>query len=485
MQSGISQFPSSIGGAGQAGVRPAPTKRPTAAAVARMFGEQPRGPALTLLLALWVVLLFDPQWYLAAYGISPALKIPVLLFAALLASLAFGIPSVPAWRRRWTWYAPYLMYILIGVVMVPFCLNNGYARQALLQSWLYWALIVGTIPLIDSARRAEWLLVVYGLQFFWWSLWGARTGQVGWHHAFANFDGYGAFAVGGLGMCYFLGGAAHQRWFRRTMYVTAALCVMGVVATFARGAFLAACALFFVIFARSPRKGRTLAAGVVAMVIITVAASVLHPENSFWAEIKSVFEEGTSEGTGEDRWELWMAAVEVWKQNPILGTGPRNWGVYAASYFEPGDIGGMYENNPGMLYDRSLHSFYFTTLAELGVAGCIAVLWILVDFWRRNAALRSAEAERRWAEMGGRMKLRPVAIGLEACMVAFLVTAAFYALSGIHWLYTLLALNLMLHSLTVGGRRKVDGSGRAKRRQVLAAATPLPPGLDGLAAPPR
>lgn len=442
---------------------------------ARPFGEEPRGPALTLLLALWVVLLFDPQWWLAAHGLSPALKIPVALFAALLASLAFGIPGVPSWKRRWQWYAPFLVFILVGVATLPFSMNNGYARQALLQSLLYWALIVGTVPLIDSSRRAEFLLRMYGLQFLWWAFWGARTGQVGWHHAFANYDGFGAFAVGGLGMCYFLAIAADRPWFKRTMYLSAALCVMGVVATFARGAFLAAIALFLVIWARSPRKGRTFVAGAVGAVIVTVAATALHPENSFWAEIKSVFEEGTSEGTGEDRWELWMAAVAVWKENPILGTGPRNWGVFAAQFFEPGEIGGMYSHNPGMLYDRSLHSLYFTTLAELGVAGCLALIWILVDFWRRNAALRTPEAEERWRRIGGRMRLRPLALGLEACMVAFLVTAAFYALSGIHWLYTLLALNLMLHSLTLGGTIRSRASlRREQRRRELADATPLP-----------
>jgi hypothetical protein len=52
------------------------------------------------------------------------------------------------------------------------------------------------------------------------------------------------------------------------------------------------------------------------------------------------------------------------------------------------------------------------------------------------------------------------------------VTAAFYALSGIHWFYTLLGLNLMLHSLTTGGL-SMKPSGPNRRRMALAGPTPL------------
>jgi hypothetical protein len=146
--------------------------------------------------------------------------------------------------------------------------------------------------------------------------------------------------------------------------------------------------------------------------------------------------------------------------------GPRNFGVFGAQFFEPGDLGGMYENNPNVLYNRALHSFYFETLSEMGIVGVFALCWMLVDFWRRNAFLRTARAEQRWIERGGRMRLRYLALGLEACMVAFLVTAALYALSAMHWFWTLLALNLLLHALVKGRppstRSRQQGFGRVQ-----------------------
>ena len=43
-----------------------------------------------------------------------------------------------------------------------------------------------------------------------------------------------------------------------------------------------------------------------------------------------------------------------------------------------------------------------------------------------------------------------VALGLEAAMAAFMVDAAVYSMMGLHWFYTMVALNLLLHRMTVG-----------------------------------
>lgn len=442
------------------------------------IAERPAGIGLRLLFALWVIILFDPQWFVASLGPNFFLKIPALLFASLLLTLTFGVPGIASWKRRWTWYPPFLLYIAVGLVTLPWTLNNGFARGALQISILYWALIVGTVAMVDSVRRAELLLRLYGLQFVWWGMWGAAAGLVYWHPQLANYDGYGAFAVGGIGITYFAALASGPGWFKRIMYVTTGICALAVVAAHARGAFLAALTLFGVIWLRSPRKGATFAAGIGGAIIVVVAASVLFPAGFFWNEMMSVFHEGTTEGTGEDRWELWMAAVQVWQDRPILGVGPRNFGVYAAMNLERGDLGGMYATNIFALYGRSLHSFYFTVLSELGLVGCFALAWMVVDFWKRNALLRKAEAQAVWRKLGGKLELRPIALGLEACMVAFLVTAAFYAIEMMHWFYTMLALNLLLHALVTG-----SGSVRRGRRRLRSASSPMPSELLALGSP--
>lgn len=441
-----------------------------------------------LLTTLWVFILFDPHWLLNSFGLGIARRIPTLLFGALLLVLVFVVPATPSWSRRWQWQVPYLAYMAVGVVTVPFALNNGLARETLQVLFLLWGVIVATSTLYDSARRAEQLLLLYAVSFLWWGLWGARVGLVRWHPVYANYDGFGAFMVGGMGMCYFMALAAPTRRIRRMLYVTAAISAIGVVASFARGAFLSALVVGFVVWLRSPRKLATAAAGVAGAIVVAIAAAVLFDGGAFWAEIMSSFEEGTEEGTGADRWVLWEAALRVFMERPLLGVGLRNFGVFGAFHFEPGELGGMYAN-PGALYNHPPHNLYVEILAEGGILGFAAFVWILVDFWKRNATLRSAQAEFRWRRIGGRFSMRPLALGLEASMVAYLVDSLFYTLTSMHWYFSLLAINLLLHTLTTAGvaatrpaagrgsRRGTDAAGRAVPR---LAPPPGGPGLLGI-----
>ena len=371
-----------------------------------VFSHVPKEERATLgvklALLIWVLMLFDPHWLVARNGgPSVVLKLPVMVYLGLIGLLLFEIPGRPVLRQRWHWFAPILLYVLVGVVTTPFAVNNGFAREVLQEMLLVWVMMTTTVALVNGARRTEQLFLMYGLAFLWFGLWGARTGFIRWHHVLSNQDGFGAFMVLGLGFCSFMAMAAEKGRFRHLMRLAAAVAIVGVVASFARGAFLAAIAVFGVVFLRSNRKGMTLLAGLAAVVLIIAAAEIIHP-GMFWLEMQSAFSEGTEEGTGEDRWELWMAAVEVFWQRPIFGVGFSNFGPFAASYFAEGDVGGRYSLNVGGLYNRSLHSLYFQTLSETGIVGSGAFIWILVDFWRRNKVLRTAAAQEYWRRLGAR-----------------------------------------------------------------------------------
>jgi O-antigen ligase len=426
-------------------------------------------------MVLWVTLVFDPHWWLAAHGPAIILKLPVLLLVGLLVVLMFGVPNNPVWKKQWQWYAPFLMYILAGAITLPVVINAGYAREALQGQLLWWAFIVGTVALVDTVKRAETLLVLYAFQFLWWGAWGGKMGLVQWHTVLSNYDAFGAINVGGLAICYFLALASPIGRFRLLMYVATGLCTLGIVASFARGAVLATAAVYAIIWIRSPNKVRTLFAGIGVGIIVAVASTLLFDEGFFVAEIMSTFEEGTSEGTGEERWILWGAAWRVFQEHPLFGAGPRNWGVFGSTFFDVGELGRQYAN-PGALYNMSLHSLYMTTLSELGLFGSFALLWIIVDYFRRNAALRTEAAQQRWQMLGGRFNLKHISLGLESAMVAFMVNAAFYSMLVIHWFFTMLALNLVLHSIAVRGASSSERAAPARpmRQPPRAIATPPP-----------
>jgi O-antigen ligase len=161
---------------------------------------------------------------------------------------------------------------------------------------------------------------------------------------------------------------------------------------------------------------------------------------------------------------MWTAAVGVWRQHPLFGVGIDNWGAFAASFYRPGELEGNYFFNPGALYGRSAHNQYVTVLAEQGLVGVAAFAWIFIDFWRRNIAMRSAAAVARWKELGGRLNLRHVALGLEAAVVGWMAAAALYSMRGVHWLYTLLALNLLIHSFVRSATPSSPPAGLAGHR---------------------
>lgn len=428
---------------------------------ARKYVEEPRSAGMTVVFIAWFLLLFEPHWYVATKASMVVLKIVPLMFLSLLITVGFGIPSTPSQQSRWQWHAPLLMYICVAAIMVPFAGNIGYARIALQGVFLWWILITGTSAIIDSARRAEIIVVMYGLQFAWWAAWGAKAGLVSWHHSLSNYDGFGAFNVGGAGICYFLAMATQNKKFKWLMYATAGLCAMGVVASFARGAFLALCLVFGMVWLRSPHKGKTTAAMVAAIMIVMIAASFLFEPGYFYNEIMSAFHEGTDEGTGGDRWILWSAAWRVFEHRPIFGSGLENWGVLASTLFEFGELGGDYAS-PSRLYDMSLHNVFVTVLAETGLVGSFAFIWIFVDFWKRNRQMRTELAQRAWEATGGKMKLLTIALGLEASMIAFIANAAMYAMMSLHWFWTMLALNFLLHNVTVRRASKLGIVNTAK-----------------------
>jgi O-antigen ligase len=407
--------------------------------------------AIVLLASLWILTVFEPQWFLAAHGAAVFLKAPVIFFGGLMVVLAFRT-FFKGWGHRWTWYPPLLMLVLVAVVMVPFAPNPRIAFDATEFMCLGWFLLAATTALVDSAPRAELLVKTYAFQFLLWGLLGASTGIVSWHSVLSNPDGFGSFMVIGGGLCALLAFSTRNKWERRLLVLTVGLAAIGVVASFARGAALAAALIAGLVWLRSPRKGLVVAIVVVCAVAVVATATMLYGEK-YWAELATIAQ-GTEEATGEDRWEMWTAGLVTFAHHPILGTGAKNWGVWAADFFKPGQLGGDYAVNPRMLYDKSLHNSYVQVAAEHGIMGAIALVWMILDFWRRNMQLRTAAAVERWHRLGGRLHLKWMAFALEAAFIAWLASASLYSHNGNNWLYVILALNLTVHRVVAERPRR-------------------------------
>jgi hypothetical protein len=98
----------------------------------------------------------------------------------------------------------------------------------------------------------------------------------------------------------------------------------------------------------------------------------------------------------------------------------------------------------------NLHSAYFQILSEFGIVGVTAFIWLMVDFLKKNLALRRPEAIARWNALGlsARLDLRALSLGLEAGVVATFLVNIVYASFFEPWFLVLWVLNRVLWALT-------------------------------------
>ena len=407
--------------------------------------------SLAVVFSLWVVVLFNPDMYLARNGQLFWRSLPNLLYLVLV-----GLVLNEALRRPRNFiYVPLLVYLGAVLLMVPFAVHTGLARQwAVKILLLYYALAVGSLALIRTPDKASFLCLLFLLQFLWFFIQsdltsglspGQKAGGVPWHPELNNEDGFGPLMLIGMAYSFYFGQAVRSKTLRWLAFSIAAMSLVGVIASFARGAVIGLAVVAAYAWVRSPRKGKASLALLLGIAVLFVATAVLFPGGAFWAEMRSITAEGTSSGTGADRWALWQIGLKVFLRRPIFGVGAGNVGIFAYYNFDPADLVGVYAVNRGALWNKTLHNIYIQVLSESGLVGFIAFIVMIIDFWRRNIALRSSAMVRAWqTATDRRLDLRTLSLGLEAAMVGYLVTGVFYHQLYIHWLYSLLTINVVL-----------------------------------------
>lgn len=393
------------------------------------------GAALGFVYLWWVLILFEPDWFLAGMIGGPWPRIPMLLTPGLLLILA------RTGNTRWVDW-PFALFLLLYVIAIFYAENRGYVFGSLKVLLYIYATCAAVLALATTPARIVTLLKIYLLGFIWYGVQGLPHGLVTWHPLMSNEDSYGPFMVMGVGFAYNFAVATRSRRWRPIGYATAMLCCAGVVSSFARGAVLAFALVLCMMWLRARHKFRALMAGVAAIVVTVVAANVLFPEGEFWKEMRTI-SEGTSEGTGATRWISWKMGLEVFAHYPILGAGAGNFGVVASQRI-PFDASRPEWSDPANLYNLALHNVYVELLCEEGLVGFALFAWMTIEFFRRLRRLRSASANAAWYRRGGTTDLRSITLALELAMVAFLANAFFYNQIYIHWFWTLITLAFAL-----------------------------------------
>ncbi len=444
------------------------------ARVARAESETLTAPVIYLYL-LWAVIMFDPHRFLGTVGPGIFHRTLSIMFVPLLIMMALRGPMMIGTVRAMYWHIPFLIYLVGASVTIPFAHNIGYARDTVQNIFLYYVLALGTLAFVRTPRQVMPIILMFFYQYVWWAVNARLSGRVSWHPGYSNPDGYSPLMVMGLAITFYFALAAKKKWMRNLGFLLAGYCVLGVVAAFARGSVLSLGALAFILWVRSPRKVLTGAGLTLAMIIVLAGSAFLFPNGAFWTEMRTAFTEGTKEGTGRDRWELWKAAYEVFGERPFFGVWAGNFGPFAAEHFGTDDVFGY--SNPGRLYNRNLHSIYLQVLSEFGAVGALLFILLIYDFWKRNRALRDPQSVETWAaRTGGDLDLRYIALGFELAMAGYLLTGFFYAQLYAPWLYVLLGANAALYAIVsaAGGIPVAERArkGRPRRKRGNGARSP-------------
>jgi len=261
------------------------------------------------------------------------------------------------------------LYLLLAVIAVmgPFAMNN-FAVWIGFQSMFAWLACIA-IPMMhfaNSLRRCRVLIDALIILHSYLAI----------HAVLHNGYGPGGFVsdendvalsintVIPLAFCSSLGSRTIRE---KALYLVAVvIMVAGVVATNSRGGFLGLVAVIGYCFIFSPQKKL----GLVLGAVLCATGFFLIPD-SYWEEMATIKTEAEEDvGTGAHRKRLWQVAWNMFASNPIFGVGLNNFSYNAGDYMSEDLL-----DKEGRSYaGTAAHSFYFTVLAETGIAGSLLMV---------------------------------------------------------------------------------------------------------------
>ena len=440
-----------------------PAIRPTASKAYREWRATVVPRIYVFLVILWFLELFAPQKLLQFYlpVTRPLTWIPeLLLWACAIMWLRDSAP-----KRGFPAYTRFMALFLFGTAIAYLHGQWGLARNVDRVMYQLYLLGLITLTVCDRPDRARTIFGVYFGYFIWFGIWGlvslktsplsesqdpAARVIVFWNQDFDNRDAFGPLMVAGLAYSiYYLQANRAIKLGARTawIYLSIALCAVGFVTSFGRGAFLAFVAVGASMWLRSKRKMTV----IVALLLVVGVATVTLPRlvDRYVGTMQSITQEGTNRGTGADRAALWSIAWREFLSSPIVGMGTSNFGSGASAVMLPGEVAtGGY--TVGRLWGRAAHSAPMTILAEYGLTGAIIAVLLVVDFFgtNRRTRLYATKVSSQASSQPGRFPpgyVNAVALGLHGAFLAFCVSGIFYEILYTPLFWNVIVLNRMLY----------------------------------------
>ena len=245
--------------------------------------------------------------------------------------------------------------------------------------------------------------------------------------------------------------AAYQTAKPKRFYLfTGIITIVGVIASFARGAFLSFCATGLYIWWRSSNRIKNAVLLLTAANFTVSVTFILFPENQHRKEMGTI---GTSlqDEKSEGRHFLIKKGFEIFALYPVLGVGPLNYGFMIPKITSEAEAQ-MRGMHAAQFATRVAHNIYIQILAEFGdcfmaFVGLIFVFWVRSRRIRLFYQQRFSTGHRMTSETGSQEqwhKMLMFGFALEAAMIAYMLNGIFYPILFCPWFYDLLILNTLV-----------------------------------------
>jgi O-antigen ligase/polysaccharide polymerase Wzy-like membrane protein len=175
-----------------------------------------------------------------------------------------------------------------------------------------------------------------------------------------------------------------------------------------------------------------------AAVALVVAAVVVVRLDFFLTVLRA--RTNTSRGAASPHFAVYSFVPDILSTHPFLGLGLNNFAVY-------------YEFVTGRP-DFGPHSFYVATIVETGLVGATLLAVFVIWIFRRLGAARRIGRELSAVGDPLAARIRPLAWGMTAALVATLVANVFYLTMTFYYFYVFATLAVALPVVALSARRE-------------------------------
>ena len=364
---------------------------------------------------------------------------------------AVGVTTIALmfnWKDRmpWRWTPVTVVWSLLVawfLSMSMFGLYPELSTAEVIRTAKIQLMILVTYFIVRDRRRIEvmvWVIALsIGFYGFKGGLFTLATGGrfMVWGPPGTFMEGNNEIALGltmVLPLLWYLFKQVTRKWVKRALLLGFLLCLVSVIGSYSRGAYLAIAAVLGAIWWRSNQK--TL--GAILVVVAAMATFGLMPEK-FTTRVDSIANY-SEDASAQGRINAWGFAWNVALAHPVKGGG---YGVFNRDAFE------RYAPDPKNFHDA--HSIYFEVLGEQGFVGLALFLGFAFLAFLESQRIRKAtrgDPEKAWAF--------DLATALQASAIAYAVGGTFLGLAYLDLPYQLVALLVLTGRVALPDAKEIE-----------------------------